>query len=72
MALNALVEANISLKRVQNFLTTKEMMSECITNYNEDHAKYALEVINGNFYWANKKEEEKKDPKSKDGKDEKK
>ncbi|CAD8155775.1 unnamed protein product [Paramecium pentaurelia] len=32
MALNALIEANISFKRVQGFLLTKELMNDCITN----------------------------------------
>lgn len=32
MALNALIEANISFKRVQSFLLTNELMRDCITN----------------------------------------
>lgn len=47
MALNALIEANISLRRIQSFLKTDEMMNDCVIDYHEETAENAIEIING-------------------------
>ncbi|KAM3141562.1 hypothetical protein pb186bvf_006426 [Paramecium bursaria] len=56
MALNALIEANISLRRIQNFLLTEERMMDCIEYYN---IPTAIEIYNGTFYWQLKDDEKK-------------
>ncbi|CAD8136284.1 unnamed protein product [Paramecium pentaurelia] len=47
--INQIIEANISIKRIQNFLLTDELMNDCIQNVN-DILGNSIE-IEGTFYW---------------------
>ncbi|CAD8149098.1 unnamed protein product [Paramecium pentaurelia] len=47
--INQIIEANISIKRIQNFLLTDELMNDCIQNIN-DVLGNSIE-ISGTFFW---------------------
>ena len=70
MIINSLIEAMISMNRVQKFLLTEEIMTGCIDYDQVQDNPVVISVSNGNFYWNRKgeaakdierKENEKKD-----------
>ncbi|KAM3143254.1 hypothetical protein pb186bvf_004586 [Paramecium bursaria] len=58
VSINALLETNVSLKRLQNFFAAAEMQTEFIIEDN----KYAVQIINGNLTWGKDKDEKQRDP----------
>ncbi|CAD8105461.1 unnamed protein product [Paramecium primaurelia] len=57
IAINEVMATNISLKRIQKFLFTDELQSDCIQfDYYGDEK--SVEIKDGNFYWSALKKEE--------------
>ncbi|CAD8163791.1 unnamed protein product [Paramecium octaurelia] len=51
ISITALLETKLCLNRIQQFLTSQEIMTQCI-NYKEFRdSAIAISVNNGNFYW---------------------
>ncbi|CAK67068.1 unnamed protein product (macronuclear) [Paramecium tetraurelia] len=57
IAINEVMATNISLKRIQKFLFTEELQSDCIQYDYYDDEK-SIEIRDGNFYWSALKKEE--------------
>ncbi|CAD8125126.1 unnamed protein product [Paramecium sonneborni] len=57
IAINEVMATNISLKRIQKFLFTDELESNCI-QYDYYGDEKSVEIRNGNFYWSSLKKEE--------------
>ncbi|CAD8048099.1 unnamed protein product [Paramecium sonneborni] len=55
--INQIIEANISIKRIQNYLLTDELMNDCIQNVN-DILGDSID-IEGTFYWDKVRNQEK-------------
>ncbi|CAD8052568.1 unnamed protein product [Paramecium sonneborni] len=55
--INQIIEGNISIKRIQNYLLTDELMNDCIQNVND----ILVDSINieGSFYWDKIRNQEK-------------
>lgn len=58
-SINALIEANVSMKRMQKFLLCDEIMSDCIEI--EQGGIMAIEINDGTFYWKRKGDSDKAD-----------
>lgn len=50
--ISSLVESNISIKRIEKFLLTKELMIDCIEKNEFTKEKDSIIVRNGNFSWT--------------------
>ncbi|CAD8205655.1 unnamed protein product [Paramecium pentaurelia] len=51
IAINSLIEAKLSLKRISKFLATKDLMTNCISTQEFRDCKIAVDLQNGMFYW---------------------
>ena len=49
-----LVETKISIKRLQDYLSTDEMDLSYIERINDKKKKYAITIQNGDFTWDDK------------------
>lgn len=51
MIISALIEADISMKRIQIYLNTNELMNDCITKTNNHNDNLSVSVSKGSYFW---------------------
>mmetsp|Transcript_2224 Transcript_2224/g.1991 ORF Transcript_2224/g.1991 Transcript_2224/m.1991 type:complete len:98 (-) Transcript_2224:136-429(-) len=54
--ITSLLEAKVSLSRIEKFLFAEELNSSIITHKTDQDDPYALQIENGSFYWITEKE----------------
>lgn len=50
--ISSLIQVNVSLRRIQAYLTTQELMDDCIEYVDDAYNPYAVSIVDGSFVWG--------------------